>query len=273
MNNGLLSGVIDIHVHSGPDNRPRKFNDLELAQNMKKAGARALVMKSHVLPTMDRAFIAREASGFDVYGAIVLNRQVGGFNPWAVENALKMGAKTVWMPTLDAANHLKWHGKPGGLMAVEAGRLHEGLNEILQLIADHNAILSSGHIGVDEQKIVIEKAKEKGVKKIVIDHPELGVTKMSVALQKELVDKYGVYLSRCATVEDFRRAYDIHLAAIREIGCDSTIIVTDAGVPELLYWDELMGEYLKSFLDAGISREQLCVMTKKNPAKLLDISL
>jgi hypothetical protein len=272
MSKDLLKGVIDIHVHSGPDNRPRKFTDLELAENMKKAGARALIMKSHVLPTMDRAFIGRQVTGFDVYGAIVLNRAVGGFNPWAVENALKMGAKTVWMPTMDAANHLKWYGKPGGLLAVETGnRLAPGLNEILQLIADYNAILSTGHIGVEEQKIVIEKAKEKGVKKIVIDHPELGVTKMSPSVQKEFVDKFGVYLERCATIEDFKRAYDIHLTTIKEIGCESTIIVTDAGVPELPFWDDLMSEYLTAFVKAGITREQLDIMTKKNPARLLGL--
>jgi hypothetical protein len=271
MSKNLLGGIIDIHVHSGPDNRPRKFTDLELAENMKKAGARALLLKSHVLPTMDRAFIAREVTGFEVYGSIVLNRAVGGFNPWAVENALKMGAKTVWMPTMDAANHLEWYGKNGGLLAVEGMKLHDGLEEILQMIADHDVILSTGHIGVEEQKIVIEKAKEKGVKRIVIDHPELGVTKMSPALQKELVDKYGVYLERCAIVENFKRAYDMHLATIKEIGYESTVIVTDAGVPELPWWNELAAEYLQNFLDGGITQEQLDIMTKKNPAHLLKL--
>ncbi len=40
---------------------------------------------------------------------VPLNNTVGGFNPYAVEHGIKLGARIVWMPTFSAANHLR-HG-------------------------------------------------------------------------------------------------------------------------------------------------------------------
>ena len=42
-----LAGVIDFHVHSGPDSRPRSVGDLEIARIAKRAGMRGLVFKNH----------------------------------------------------------------------------------------------------------------------------------------------------------------------------------------------------------------------------------
>lgn len=39
-----------------------------------------------------------------MFGGITLNRQVGGINPYAVESALKLGGKVVWLPTQSARN-------------------------------------------------------------------------------------------------------------------------------------------------------------------------
>jgi len=271
MKETLLKGVIDIHVHSGPDDRPRKFHDIELAENVKNAGGRAVLLKSHVVPTMDRAYIARVVTGFDVFGSIVLNYAVGGFNPYAVENALLMGAKTVWMPTMDAANHMHWLGKRGGLVAAKGGKLHKSLDDILRLIAEHDAILSTGHLGMEEQFILIERAKELNVKKVVVDHPEQGMVNMPVPKQQELVEKFGAYIQRCASIESWVRAYKTNADSIKEIGAESTVIVTDCGVPQLPFWDELMMEYLTAMLDMGITTDMLDVMTKTNPAYLLGL--
>ena len=37
-----LAGVIDFHVHSGPDSRPRSVSDLEIARIAKRAGMSTL---------------------------------------------------------------------------------------------------------------------------------------------------------------------------------------------------------------------------------------
>ena len=54
MNTERTKGIIDLHIHSAPDVRQRKMNDLELMEAGVKLGARAMVIKSHLVPTMDR---------------------------------------------------------------------------------------------------------------------------------------------------------------------------------------------------------------------------
>jgi hypothetical protein len=52
---GLLTGAYDMHVHSGPDVLPRKFDDLDLAKRAEEKGMAGFVLKSHYVCTADRA--------------------------------------------------------------------------------------------------------------------------------------------------------------------------------------------------------------------------
>ena len=108
-----LKGVCDMHVHTNPDLRLRAYNDFELAEAAVRVGARAIVIKSHQGFTANRAFLTNEyvkkvhgETNFTMFGSVTLNKVVGGINPSAVETALKLGAKVVWLPTQSAKNHL-----------------------------------------------------------------------------------------------------------------------------------------------------------------------
>ena len=104
----LLKGAIDFHIHTGPDIYPRLLNDVEVARQAKRAGMRAVLIKSHVTITADRAQIAQAVAELPVFGGVTLNWQVGGLNRYAVECAAKFGARQVWMPTTHAAQYLKY---------------------------------------------------------------------------------------------------------------------------------------------------------------------
>jgi len=80
----MLKGIIDLHYHSGPDVKPRKLNDLELMEQGVKLDARAVVVKTHFVPTADRAMLINRVrqekypdSYFELFGGIALNRSVG----------------------------------------------------------------------------------------------------------------------------------------------------------------------------------------------------
>lgn len=192
-----LSGIIDLHVHTSPDVRERRLDDIELVQAAKRAGARAIVLKSHVVPTMDRAWIAEKVvPGIRVFGGITLNPEVGGLNLAAVKNAIKMNAKVVWLPTGYAANERKRLGKNDGIETVAGNQVVPDLVEILKLIACHNLILGTGHLAPSEILLVVNKAKDLGVRKIVINHPEWSTIDMSIEEQLHLAT-YGVFFERC----------------------------------------------------------------------------
>lgn len=60
-----------------------------------------VIVKNHALPTVDRVTLTNNIVGKEIlYGGLTLNGSVGGINPTAVETALKLGAKIIWLPTL-----------------------------------------------------------------------------------------------------------------------------------------------------------------------------
>src|SRR5580693_9742268 len=111
----LLRGAYDTHIHISPDVVERIIDDISLARKFKELGMAGFVLKSHYGSTAERASVVRAAvPGVDVLGAISLNRAVGGINPLAVEIAAREGARTVWMPTVDAANEAHEREAPAG---------------------------------------------------------------------------------------------------------------------------------------------------------------
>ena len=95
-----------------------KLDDLELMESSVQRGVRAIVLKSHNVPTADRAYLVNRVAAekypdvkFTAFGGLCLNCPVGGLNPDAVETSLKLGAKVIWLPTNTAENHYRKNGK------------------------------------------------------------------------------------------------------------------------------------------------------------------
>src|SRR5215470_9635285 len=108
-----IQDAYDLQVHVAPDVIERRTDDIDLAKDFLALGLRGFVLKSHYVPTAERAkVVARAVPGIVSYGAITLNHSVGGLNPVALEIAGRSGNKIVWMPTVDAANETA--GRPGG---------------------------------------------------------------------------------------------------------------------------------------------------------------
>src|SRR5207244_901979 len=100
-----IQGGYDLQVHVAPDVIERRTDDVDLAKDFLAHGLKGFVLKSHYIPTAERAkVVARAVPGIKSYGAITLNHSVGGLNPVALEIAGRSGAKIVWFPTVDAAN-------------------------------------------------------------------------------------------------------------------------------------------------------------------------
>ena len=73
------------------------------------------MLKSHYESTALRAELINRYSGCKAkaYGGLCLNCPAGGLNVYAVKNALRAGAKIVWMPTRDAKNSLVFGNMEG----------------------------------------------------------------------------------------------------------------------------------------------------------------
>ena len=199
----VMQGIIDMHIHAAPDVRARKLDDLELMEASVQRGVRAIVLKSHNVPTADRAYLVNRVAAekypdvkFTAFGGLCLNHPVGGLNPDAVETSLKLGAKVIWLPTNTAENHYRKNGKdpPKGVVVTRDGKAVDELQDIFALVKQYNAVLATGHIGAEECFPVVEAARAAGVEKIVVTHPEFWVVGMTQEQQAEIVRKYDVLL-------------------------------------------------------------------------------
>jgi hypothetical protein len=195
----LVRGAYDLHVHVEPDVMRRRVTDLQLARRCWDVGLAGFALKSHYVPTAERAAVLNEAlnGAVQVLGTLTLNAAVGGMNPLAVEIAAREGARIVWMPTLDAANHRdKAADLPPGAttptwLALQreltgqgitvqpvpvldaAGRPLPATLEVLRLAARHQLVVATGHLSAREARIAAEAAFGAGVRHVIITHPEL----------------------------------------------------------------------------------------------------
>ena len=199
-------------------------------------------------------------------------------NPQAVQTALELGAKVIWMPTVDAANEYRLRGKDGGISIYdENGALLPALRSIFALIRDHRAVLATGHLGAEEIFHVVCGARDAGVEKIVVTHPEYWIVNLALEQQEQLVHDYDVILERCyrQPLRDGRWVSNAvrNLEAMRALGFENTILSTDCGNPANPPWEQAMGEYLQFMIDHGVPDQSLREMTQTLPARLLDLQI
>lgn len=269
-----LRGLIDIHLHASPDLRDRWGDDIDIARAAAEAGLQAILLKSHVTLTTDRAAIAEKVvGGIRVFGGLALNRAVGGFNLAAVEVAISSGAKQIWMPTMDAANQYREFGKAGGLTIFsDDGKIIPAVYEILDMVREAGIILGTGHLHVEETRALVKLARERGLRKILVTHPENSAIRMPIDAQREILSE-GVFFERClnATTKTDGTACTIADIAeqIRQIGVGSTVIATDFGQMENPPPVEGMRQYLAGLIAEGFTVQQIEMMAGDTPAYLL----
>lgn len=283
----LLKGAIDMHVHSNPDVRHRAYDDFELMEAAIRVGARAIVIKTHQGTTVDRAYLCNrhnklmhgDGNHFTMFGSITLNRQLGGINPYAVESGLKLGAKVIWLPTQSARNHKTKMGlSDGGCVDVMDGdAVIPELKEVFRLINEHDAVLGTGHISPEECFHVVEAARNAGVKKIVVTHPEWWLVGMSLEDQVRMVKDYGVMLEHCFAQPlgggKYKSNLPMNLEAVKACGYEHIMVSTDGGQVENPFWETALEQYIQYLIDNGIPEMQVYHMTHSIQAGLLGISI
>lgn len=283
MKQNRLEGIVDMHIHSAPDIRQRKLDDVQIMEAAVARGVRAVVIKSHMVPTADRATLvnrmAREKYGdvpFTMYGGITLNRSVGGLNPWAVEAACKLGAKVVWLPTMTAENHVKKGSAGPGVAVCRDGKVVEAMQDIFTVVKDFDVVLATGHISPAECFAVTEAARAAGVKKVVITHPEFHIVGMSPEDQIRIVKDYDVMLEKVYAQPIGGGVYKKNLSdnveIMRAIPAKNIIVATDGGQMQNPEWYNTIAEYIDFLYDAGIPEEDIIQMTCTNPRAMLNIT-
>lgn len=289
----LVRGAYDLHVHINPDVIKRRIDDVALARRFAELGLAGFVLKSHYVPTAERAAVVRGVvPGINVLGALVLNNPIGGMNAVAVEIAAREGARIIWMPTTDAENEEHEHAaRPAGAKLPLWAQLQQDLRErgispppvrvvdasgavlpetrrVLQVVAAHQLVLATGHLGRAEIFAVVEAAQAAGVRQIIVTHPDYPTQDLSLAEQAQLAER-GVYLERCvAPAYSGKVDWERMFAAIRATGPAHSVLSTDMGQPANPPVEDGLAIIADRLLAAGFSDEEIYTMAVANSVRL-----
>ena len=289
----LLVGAIDLHCHSGPAAMPRILDHHEALLDAAEAGFRAVLYKDHFYIGMAHAILLEKLFpelGVRLYSGVALNNASGGINPHAVDHAVKLGGKIVWMPTLSAANHVKVmaSGKstfpktsqkmldPIPLSALDAdGKLTDGTKKVIDLIAEADIILAGGHLHVSEQHILFDGGgAARGPEKMMVNLSDLY---RRVRRRRYPPAGFGLGVkmehSICMFIEGKSLKYSPDdLAHLIEVaGVDNTILSSDLGLQGSQRPVDGFRSVTQILLDLQIPRAAIKKLISDNAAAFLNL--
>ena len=288
--NALLVGAIDMHCHSGPSVMPRMIDHIEALEEASAAGMKALLLKDHfysATPVTELLSVHFRHLNVTMLSGVPLNDTAGGLNPYAVDHGLKLGARLVWMPTFSAANHIR-HNRRGHLLPTstpmkrprmltvvdEDGRIKDEVKEILDQIAEFDAVLSAGHLHISEIWPLFEEAEARGVQRRLVQHPTytIGATHADI---RELTEG-GAFVehSLCMFIPESRFQYypsDELKAAIDAGGTEQTILGSDLGQVDNPTPVSGFRAVIRLCLELGFDDPTIRGMVGRNAARLIGL--
>ena len=275
--------MFDSHVHAAPDVLPRIGDDAALAQAYGSADFDGFVLKAHYESTVGRAHALASATGLSVHGGIALNQHVGGINPAAVAAALGAGGRVVWMPTADAHTQ-----RAAGLPAL---CLHEprlgtqtfavppvdpasesAADLVIDLVAEHDAVLATGHLSAAECEWLALRARERGVARLLFTHPSYLVPAIDPAGIRLLAERGGHVEITAYQLLHQPGCSPAYLARVAEAAGPGLVLSSDVGQPDSPLPPEALAMLIDVLAGEGLDRGWLVSAAGETPRALFDAS-
>ncbi len=287
-----VENAIDLHCHFGPDTVNGALDAdigvgvtaLQAAREAAAEGHAALVLKSHSFASASLAGVLTEAvPGLRVFGGICTDFPSGGLNVAAVEVALALGARIVWLPTLHSHQDVSRHNPAGvtgpGLRVIDdEDRLLPAVQEIFGLVRENGAILATGHISAEEHYVVVRELARRG--KVLVTHAGEAIAgpKLSAAQCVELADLGATIELTALTCQSVLGGTGKSLREMGEmitaIGPDRCVLSTDYGWGQIVPKPAAgLADFLETLWRESVSEQDLVTMVSENPARLLELEL
>jgi len=274
----LLKGSYDLHIHPAPSHLKRCIDDCQALDEAAAVGMAGIAFKNHYESTVRSAMLLNSRKNTDtkVFGGVVLNKTVGGLNPYAVESALRLGGKFVWMPTRDAANEFRNNRYPegfldrnGGIHVLnEKGDICSEVYEILELCKEYDAVFGTGHISPEESVKVCKAARKMNVK-TVLTHPEWTFTYVPGSIQADLA-LIGVKVEKLwFNIEGHDTTIERMIENIRACGVENCFLATDRGQANKMHPVDALRLFIMHLIKRGFTQKEIEMMVKEVPEALV----
>lgn len=290
----VLKNAIDMHIHCAPDTGPRYGDSVEIATIAREAGMRAIVVKDHLTQTVHKASITNElVPGFTCFGAAAMNRPNGGLSPRAAAFFTDLGAKVIWLPTMDS--EFTWlKAGQGHYDAIYAtrnaygidypkltlltggmyeGKLREEVKQVVDVVAKADVVLCSGHQTPQETIALLEYVQSIGFQRAVVTHVNAFLEEFTPAVLDRLVALGAVLEISNGVLVPLHGRQDPKevVKIIRQVGADRIVLVSDGGQLENPSPAEALQSFCRILSKEGITPEEIETMIVKNPTQLLNL--
>jgi Family of unknown function (DUF6282) len=285
----LLEGAIDHHIHAYPDFVPRSQDMLQIAVEASKAKMRAVAFKDHWNLTAGAAYLVQQfidemvldgrlEHRVEVYGGLGLNL---GINPEAVRVGLQYpNFKCIWLPTFKSFGWARFAGlnpsEDEYVRLVDSnGNVMPNVRQVMEMAAEANVAVALGHTDFEELLPLARVARDIGVR-TVLDHPLLELNKLAIDEMMQLA-ALGTYVgtycqpmipSLYQPIQDPMETVDV----IRQVGADRCVAGSDFG--QVLHLDAIDGVrvFVRALLGFGIREDEIRTILCRNPATLLGLA-
>lgn len=293
----LLRGAVDGHVHACPHLNARSVSVFDAVRQAAAVGMVGLGLMDNFASSVGLAALAnRELGhlGVEVFGGLILEPACGGLSAAAVAAALKVGygnsvdgARFISLPT-HATRHVAWQegrsaAHVAGCLAIpEKGSLPDPLPEILDLIAEADAVLETGHLSASETHRVIEAARARGVARILVPASLFTAADAAALSDAGAMLEFSYFFVSPATQVGLTHVdAEAHTipgtilpaiaASIAAAGPARCILSSDCGVGVLPVPVEGLRSFAAGLAACGVDQTALAMMLRENPARLFRI--
>ncbi len=283
---GMLKDVCDIHLHAMPDSRERSVDEYGFMKDTMTAGYRAVMFKSNDFSCHDRAYVIRQAlPGAECFGSFCMNKVHGDkVNVFAAKKAVETSGglcRCIWMPTLDAAYQYRHERrKEAGIPVLDVyGKVLPEVVKVMEICAEADIIFATGHSSPEESLMLLRKAQEVGVKRVVVTHANSSIWTMTPDQIKQCVD-LGAYIEYCylpclwgegTKMPQYQRQSIEEFAAFVRIAPSRSFISTDLGQAVMPHPIAGMRDCIINLQSVGVSQSDIDLLVRSNPAWLIGL--
>jgi hypothetical protein len=287
----FLVGAIDLHCHidlefSRTALRKRE-PEWEWLPKAEALGMRGVVLKSHWWPTApSTTYIKQLYRGpVELWPSIALNPIVGGPELWAVEAAVALGARVVFLPTWGSCKDLDQRGFMHGQISAtlgtfdasrivgvpfvdDTGALTPRARDLVHYCHDNDLTLGTGHVSWQEALAVIEEAHRANYRRVIFTHP-FGHVPIEVI---QRATQLGAFAEVVWPMVSPGRNNPVHVVEwMHQVGIEQCVIASDTFRTTQPCAPELFRYLVGTLHESGLSAEEVRRAIVVNPARALGL--
>ena len=291
----LLKGSVDNHIHCCPHINKRSTNIFEVIKKAEQLKMHAVGLMDNFSNTSGYASLVKKylpKLKLKVFGGLIMEPPSGGVSYENAKISLNYsyfkndGAKFISFPTHHTRHIAKLEKRKKNYIkncfhVPDTGPTQETM-KILELIAQKNIVMNTGHLSAKETINLVKYAKKIGVKKILIPSNTFDLT--TITKLKKFRPKFEFsyfFISKATDIPLTHVDGEKHKIQgtnekllkilIKTAGPKNVILSSDCGVSILPKPHIGFSKFINHIQKLGFSKKEIEYMIKINPKKLFNL--